>query len=355
MVKKNLFLITLFLLFGLALSFTSTIAQDELIFDSVYRIAWSPVENRIAFASFRNLYVWDFDIGKFILKQNLDESMPLSGLRWSPDGTRLAANSYAGKTLKVWDINTGKLTLAVMETTSSYGLDWTPDGKQILTASTGLDNVSATSRWDAMTGKLLALYDGGAVAIYRSPDSRTLATLSDLQIVLRDATTLEDKVRLNENANIDEGFLASYATWSSDGKLLAGGYRNGMVRIWDVASSQLINQFKANDQIYADVIKQSVLNGVVPSDIAALAFSPDSKSLWVLSYDGTLRQWDTNTGKFILEQQIGTPIFAADWSPDRAQLAVGIRPVMPVVAATSPEDHDLSLEELGLKVIVPMS
>jgi WD40 repeat protein len=225
MIKKNLFSISLFLLFGFTLSFTSTTAQDERTVDSVYRIAWNPVENRIAFANFSSLYVWDFVNNKLILKQELDDKSPLSGLRWSPDGIRLAANSYADKTLKVWDVGADKLILTIRETTPSYGLDWTPDGKQILTGSSGLDNVSEISRWDATSGKLLAHYDRGAEAIFRSPDNRMLATLSDVQILLRDAITLETQVKLDKDINVDEGLLASIAAWSPDGQLLAGGYQ----------------------------------------------------------------------------------------------------------------------------------
>jgi WD40 repeat protein len=109
------------------------------------------------------------------------------------------------------------------------------------------------------------------------------------------------------------------------------------------------------DNYLPAVIKRPVANGVVPSNISALAFSADSKSIWVLSYDGTLRQWNIDTSKFTLEQEIAIPIFAADWNADGTRLAVGVTPDTPILATALPQDNKRSLEEIGLKVIVPSS
>lgn len=64
--------------------------------------------------------------------------------------------------------------------------------------------------------------------------------------------------------------------FSPDGRLLATGssYENGLVRIWDVQTGELLRTLEGH------------LNGV-----SQVSFSPNSQFLASGSYDGTLRIW----------------------------------------------------------------
>jgi WD40 repeat protein len=72
---------------------------------------------------------------------------------------------------------------------------------------------------------------------------------------------------------------------SPDGKRLAGGGDDGVVRLWDVSAGKL-----------TPVAGAAELKGHTDW-LLCLAFGPDGKSLASGGYDGTVRVWDVPTGK----------------------------------------------------------
>ncbi len=111
-------------------------------------------------------------------------------------------------------------------------------------------------------------------------------------------------------------------TVSPDGKRLAGGGDDGLVRLWDVSAGKLTPAAAA-----------AALKGHTDW-LLCLAFSPDGKALASGGYDGTVRVWDVATGKALAvpaRAPAAAKAPAADlpavtalaFSPDGKALAVG--------------------------------
>ena len=84
--------------------------------------------------------------------------------------------------------------------------------------------------------------------------------------------SIED-VTIAENGPVDAGVTS--VVMSPDGKLLAAGSLDTVVRIWDAATGTLLDKLKGHkDSVYS------------------VAFSPDGKFLVSGSLDKTLKMWD---------------------------------------------------------------
>ena len=95
--------------------------------------------------------------------------------------------------------------------------------------------------------------------------------------------------------------------------MLASGYDDGMITLWDVTTRREILTFEA----HAERINKFVLS---------LVFSPDGKMLASGSYDRMIKLWDVATGTNIVsfeEQGLFPNIYSLAFSPDGKILASG--------------------------------
>lgn len=164
-----------------------------------------------------------------------------------------------------------------------------PDGKTLATWATKV------CLWDLATGKLLAVDDPGPGGDPRcgwhfcfSPNCRRLAAVG--QHALMGEGTFKTiyvwEVTADRQLGKHQMFkttswgwwwpLVGHVSLSPDGKELAAGSSEGIIRVWDLDSGKERLQF--------------------PGGVAA-NFSSDGKTLASVNYAGVVRRWDAATGK----------------------------------------------------------
>lgn len=90
----------------------------------------------------------------------------------------------------------------------------------------------------------------------------------------------------------DPGSTIRSAAFSPDGKKLATGAENASVKIWDIASGELLQSFRTYTYTYPPV------GG--PYHVSAVAFSPDGTTLAATDYYGYIRLWDLTQNQEML-------------------------------------------------------
>jgi WD40 repeat protein len=171
-------------------------------------------------------------------------------------------------------------------TAAIYGVAFSADGNTLASCS---DDTSVR-RWNPHTGQPIGqpLYGsnhGGQVGVAISADG-TLAS-GGIDYPTPPTTYFGTVWRWNP-AGVPIGQpltgpnLFSSVAFSPDGKILAAGNGDGLVRFWDAATGQLIGQPDPN---------------VAVASIQTIAFSPNGKVVASGMINGMIRLWDAATGK----------------------------------------------------------
>ena len=120
----------------------------------------------------------------------------------------------------------------------------------------------------------------GIQTIAFSPDGKTLA-LRQLRRhcgVMGRGTPQAGRCAVASRGRV-KGVQVESLAFDGDGRILAVGYNDGTIRLWNVAKHLL----------RGPTIKSS------QAAIASLAFNPDGKILASGGYDGSLQEWDVAT------------------------------------------------------------
>jgi WD40 repeat protein len=256
------------------------------------RLAFSPDGTRLAYAGSDGVRVWEAAGGRpvRVFSGHADAVAFLDG------GKRVAAG---GEELLVWDVASDKLVARLSVKGGLQHSAYSPDGK--LLAGVGSDG--ALRLVDAATGAVLRQFDGhknqerpkGAppeigeiLSVVFAPDGKALASacFQDTRVFIWDVATGRVRHTLPGHR------LPRVVQFYPDGRVLAVGDGDRVIRLWDAATGRKLQQLRDHG-----------------AGIIGLAFSPDGLTLasgadtfpsrikGESARDHTVRLWDLKTGK----------------------------------------------------------
>jgi WD40 repeat protein len=271
---------------------------------AVSSVSFSPDGRILASGKWGETILWDVMSGEKI--RTLGGGLHVF---FSPDGKILASDSRDG--LKLWDVESGNELATVPvslggRAVSAVGTVFSPNGRILATAE-GDDRFSDkpfTKLWDMKSLKEIRALQGHAQIVWIrsvsfSPDGKILATGSDDGIIrLWDIESAKQRVMVKGRS-----LAVEHLSFSPDGKILASGSKNGIITLWDMKNA-----------------KQIVTLEPRLKNVTHLSFSPDGK---ILSSgrdagdygDQTLQLWDVESGEEIraFEEAYRYYYLSPDW------------------------------------------
>ncbi len=209
----------------------STAGGDEFL-DRVTALGFSPDGKRLATGGGDpsrdgELKIWDVATGKLIRTLTGAHSDMVLDVAFSHDGTRLVSCA-ADRFVKVFDAATGKhLRSFEGHTGHVLGISWSADDR--LLASAGADQ--SAKIWDARSGDQKRTIAGFKKEV---TDIHFVGLGTNLLLTAGDPVV---QLRRSDNGGVLRTFSGPtdyvyVGSVSADGKLLAAGDHNGIVRIW---------------------------------------------------------------------------------------------------------------------------
>lgn len=246
--------------------------------------------------------IWQSGTGQLV-REIAAHSNIVTDISWSPDGTRIASSSYDG-TAAIWDFTTGQLMHRIQLDDIIYDLAWKPDSSRILTMTELSPN--NLKIWDSVTGNLVSETETPVGTANYSPDGARVLVTHGGFIEVYDT---ENFSLLN---TIFSDFQDNWGgIWHPTQNLAATLSTSSQVLVWDIWSESTVLSLQANDSSRATYISQSVIS---------ISFRHSNSLLTAVSYDGTLRSWDTQTWGLVQDTSIGSTVFRAEFSPDGSKL-----------------------------------
>lgn len=255
---------------GMAISVLNVVTGEKTtkqVFDNTFPIAFSRIspdgKALVTAGESGPVQLWNLGSGKHLQRLHLPDRRDLVYTR---DG-RLLAASWMERRIRVWDVLTNE---------ELFAASWNPEdtvlwaeGFRVRSMAGQTVHLSPNGLWLAA----IAVYDFQRrnVAQKYNPREHTYKSLLKVWNIL----TGDERTLLN-----DEKGINSFA-FSPDDELLAVGFRDGIVEVWDVASGERVKRFAGNPR---------------NSAIVALSFHPDGQRLAAVS-DGKLFLWEMPSGK----------------------------------------------------------
>ena len=294
--------------------------------------------------------------------------------QFTSDGQRLVTFSGMTDTTQVWDIQ-ASLEAGVPQQLSTFTGPSANHGPSTIGLSADQTRLAIAPN----AGGLIYLYRLGETGL-ASEDTELEFTLSGHTGTLKGApafrpdgrqlaTATDDGIRLWDIDPEGPGELLSFqahtpgagvaqVTLSHDGSLLATSGRDGVARIWDAGTGELIRELTAHDGWVNDITfspddarlatsgadktariwdatsgeELAVLEasgdgnvGLVYQGVLTVRFSPDGQFLATAAADSTIRVWDATSSELLRETEAhagGNGATSAVFSPDGKYLAL---------------------------------
>jgi Tol biopolymer transport system component len=259
---------------------------------SVWALAFAPDGKMVVSgASYTDpvIHVWDPLTGKEKTRWR-GHVYGIEGLAFSPDGKTVASGSQ-DETIRLWDFATGKEARCLAGKMGYVNcVAFLPDGRTL--AATHWK--SGVRFWDADSGRELRRLDqldDQTIRVVLAPDGKTMAsqTQSGKSVQLWDVPSGKELRRL-------EGHTKSISAiaFSSDGRSLVSSSWDGTIRLWNVATGRESKQFPAQQFPTTGLNRGTV-------QVYGVAISPDGRSVAAGYGDNVVRLWEAASGQLRAE------------------------------------------------------
>ncbi len=286
---------------------------------TVYNLAFSPDGATFASAAwsgFDNVRLWESS-GNF-LKTLPNSPDMISSLVFSPDQKRLAAGGQDGRVV-IWDMETWQVRLDLKGESRERitGLAYSSNGNILASgACTAMDkngstcNKSEIRLLDPLTGKTILTsgsIDNWVIGLALSPDGKKLAWGNWNGIVKVWDWTAKSESWQSTSVRSFAGHQDAVVQvkFSPDGLVLASASEDGTVGLWDLLSAKLIRRLAGHT-----------------NSVRRIAFHPNGRVFASGSSDHTIRLWNAANGQ-TLRTLVGhsNGVTALVFSPDGKTLA----------------------------------
>ncbi len=219
---------------------------------------------------------WQTDTGRELYRWEKDPDL-VSNLARSPDGQILAAGDYEG-VVYLWRADTGQEVRRLQgHKRAVLHVVFAPDGQML--ASTGNDGT--VRLWEVGTGKEIRRFTGHERYANQAtffPDARTIATTAEDHSVRLWRVTTGEELRRIKTQHLQNNAVAV----SPDGRLLlVASVGDQPVQVWDAGTGRELPPF--------------AIPRNEASRIFSLAFAPDGRTLATGGEDGVIRLWEVSS------------------------------------------------------------
>jgi WD40 repeat protein len=255
----------------------------------VRAVTFAPNGKFIVSAGGTEVHVWNPDDGKLIRKF-IAHSKTINALAVRPDSQRIASGGD-DLSVRIWNPDAEKPVLettgTAQDTSPVMSLAFSPNGKLLAWIESGGTSAGVLKvlEPEAEAAKRVRfaspVHQAGGYQVAYSPDGKSIATCGERVASIRvapnqDAPMNDNAVGTQLREYRGHNGLVSAVAFSKDGRFLATGSADNVVRVWDTsASEKLVRTFHGHDH-----------------QITALAFSPDGEFLASASMDQNVRLWN---------------------------------------------------------------